>query len=485
MKLFGFLLLLSFPISVYSQGYTIRFKLKDFKGKEIYLGFNYGDKKYLKDTAQVDKNGEYVFKGDKPLDKGIYLMVLPSKRYFEFIVDEQNFSIETDTADFVKTAKVKGSENNTEFFKFVNFATPRQAKIMQYASRLDTIPDNSDSVKIYRKWITEQEKEINDYRTDIINRFPSSFIGKLFAAMKEPVVPEAPLLPNGKKDSTFNFRYFKAHYFDGFDWSDGGLSKTPILHNKIKYFLDRLTVQIPDSVIAEADFLINKASANKENYKYVVHYITSTYERSNVMGMENVFVHVAKKYYTKQKAFWADSTTISKIQERASALEPIIIGKIAPNITLPDTSFNVWYSLNKIKSPYTVLYFWDPDCGHCQKVTPKLGDIARRFNDKGVTVFAVCTQREIDKWKKFIIEKKLDFINVAIYPDMVEHPEKYVLEKNLTDIGSLNFHRTYDIYSTPQVYLLDENKKIIGRRLGVEDLEGYLNSVLERDKRKK
>jgi hypothetical protein len=35
----------------------------------------------------------------------------------------------------------------------------------------------------------------------------------------------------------------------------------------------------------------------------------------------------------------------------------------------------------------------------------------------------------------------------------------------VTDLKSLNFRKTYDIFSTPQIYLLDENKKIIGKKL--------------------
>ena len=40
-----------------------------------------------------------------------------------------------------------------------------------------------------------------------------------------------------------------------------------------------------------------------------------------------------------------------------------------------------------------------------------------------------------------------------------------MFEKRVTDLKSLNFRKTYDIFSTPQVYLLDANKKIIGKKL--------------------
>jgi hypothetical protein len=44
-------------------------------------------------------------------------------------------------------------------------------------------------------------------------------------------------------------------------------------------------------------------------------------------------------------------------------------------------------------------------------------------------------------------------------------------------IGS-HFREYYNVYTTPQVYLLDKDKKIIGRRLNAEILEEILEHEL-------
>ena len=49
----------------------------------------------------------------------------------------------------------------------------------------------------------------------------------------------------------------------------------------------------------------------------------------------------------------------------------------------------------------------------------------------------------------------------------------------VTDLKSLNFRKTYDIFSTPQIYLLDKNKKIIGKKLDALTL-GKLLEQLEK-----
>jgi hypothetical protein len=70
------------------------------------------------------------------------------------------------------------------------------------------------------------------------------------------------ILENGKKDSTFAYRYYKAHFWDNIDFSDDRMLRTPIFHPKVKQYMEKLTAQGPDyvdSINASADYLISKA----------------------------------------------------------------------------------------------------------------------------------------------------------------------------------------------------------------------------------
>ena len=42
-----------------------------------------------------------------------------------------------------------------------------------------------------------------------------------------------------------------------------------------------------------------------------------------------------------------------------------------------------------------------------------------------------------------------------------------------------DFKNIYDIYSTPVVYLLDENKRILAKRIGVEQLEDFYDNYFK------
>ncbi len=229
--------------------------------------------------------------------------------------------------------------------------------------------------------------------------------------------------------------------------------------------MDKLTPQTPDSINISTDYLISKAQANKEVFKYVVYWLTYTYESSNIMGMDAVFVHMVEKYYVTKQAYWVDSTQLYKITNRAYTLKPLLLGKNAPAIVMQDsTGKNI--SLYDVKSKYTILIFWDHGCGHCKKEVPKLAELYHKsLKSKGVQVYAIETEDKPDDWKKFIIENKLDWINV-------HQPDQY--QRAVTK-------KIYDIYSTPVIYLLDEKKIIKAKRIDAEQLENFID-MLDKEK---
>ena len=122
-------------------------------------------------------------------------------------------------------------------------------------------------------------------------------------------------------------------------------------------------------------------------------------------------------------------------------------------------SFNdVYVSLYDIKKDFTILYFWEPNCGHCQEATPKLKTYYDKARNEGVEVFSVCTTSDKEAWSKYINEHQLYWIN-GWDPDRVTHFDYY-----------------YNVQSTPTIYILDKNKKIIAKRLSVEDIPGFIEN---------
>jgi len=456
--LFGFL---SNAQKQTQEAYRISFKIKNFKDSTAVLGHYYGNNQYVpKDTARADRNGNLVFTGKKSLPGGVYLLVLPGSKYVEVIIGESNFTMEFDTIDVVASMVVKNSPENQVFYEFQKFMSLKGQEAVLFKEKAKN--NNSDTAKMAKAKLMELDKEIKSFRENSFNLNSKLFAVRVLKSALDPEVPEPPMLPSGVKDSVFAYRYYKNHYFDNIDLTDDRMIRTPVFHGKLERYFKQLVVQVPDSIKNDADALILK-SKSPELFKYIVWYITNTYENSQIMGMDAVFVHMAKTYYLSGKATWVDSGIVAKIRDRVKILEPILLGKIAPNMFLTDSSGKL-FPLSNVKAKYTILYFWDPDCGHCQKVTPELGEFYNKNKEKGIEVYGASIFRDTAKikvWKKFIRDKKLKFTNVW---------DSYV---------QTDFKNLYDIYSTPVIYILDEKKKILAKRIGVEQLPDFFNNGLK------
>jgi peroxiredoxin len=441
-----------------SSGYTYKFKIKDFQEGTGILAHYYGENQYIpKDTAKADSKGNLVFSKKKELPGGVYLLVLPNNKYIELLGVEPSVQMEFDTVNVIASMKVKESAENTVFYEYQKFMNEKAKEAQPLRKMLTS--KNKDSADIAKKKLEELDKLVKDFRENLFKTHAKTFAVKIFKAAMEPEVPEAPILSNGRKDSLFQFRYYKNHYWDNLDLADDRLIRSPVFHDKLSKYFEKLVLQIPDSINKEADMLLEKTTS-KELYKYIVWWITNHYEKSNIMGMDAVFVHMANQYYLTGKAFWVDTSTQRKIRERAAILEPILIGKTAPNMYLTDSSGKA-IPLSTVKSKVIVLYFWDPNCGHCQKETPKLHEYWEKNKDRGITVYAVSIDRKPDDWKRFIRNKGLKWINVW---------DSYV---------ATDFRNLYDIYSTPVIYVLDEKKKIVAKRLGTEQLPEFIDNYFK------
>lgn len=449
------------------EGYELRFKINGLKDSLVHIANYYGEKQYLKDSAYADANGNILFKGTESLPGGIYLFVFPNKTYFEFLIDkEQKFSLECQLGNVIETMKIKGSNDNILFYEYLKFIQDRSKEVEPLKAERKIRTDNHQPTDSLDEKIKGIDKRVIDFKTDFIKTHPDCILSAIFKGSQDPEVPELPIKADGSRDSAFAYYYYRDHYFDNLDLSDERLLRSPIYHNKLQYFTKNLMIQIPDSIIPQADKLVNAASKNKETFKYMVWYLTNTYETSNIMGMDQVFVHLVKNYYTKEKAYWVDETTLYKINDRARILEPILLGKKVKNLILTDSS-GVYQALYNVNTPYTILYFWDPDCGHCKKATPKVKAYYDKVKSKGVQVFAVCTEVEMEKWKNYIKENKLDWINVA--------------DPKLQN----NFREEFDIKTTPQIFILDKDKKILAKKIDEETLEKIMDKELEGAAKKK
>ncbi len=440
------------------EAYTINGQIRGVADTTCVLAHYYGTTQYIpKDTARTDRDGRMVFTGTKPLPEGLYLLVTPKNGYVEFLIDsDQNFSFATDTAGIVKNMKITGSKENELFYGYQQGLNKlyEEAKVLGQQKKPGDAAANAD----VDKKMADLQKRAQVERDQFFANNKNSFAVKIIKAASEPEVPTAPKAANGRPDSVWVFNYFKKHFWDDYDFSDERFVRTNILQRKLDRYIKELTVQNPDSLVKEADYVVAKAQAgkNKDVTSYVIYYITSQYERPKVVGTDGLFVHMFEKYYKTGIMPVSDSSTLKSIGERVATLKPLLVGKTLPAPMVSDT-LNRPINFQAIKADYTVVYFYDPHCGHCRESAPALKKFADSNKGKGVEVMAIAIEQTPAEWKKFIREFKLgNVINGYDY-------------KHQTD-----FRTRFDVWTTPTVYVLDKQKKIIARKLPPEQLEDFV-----------
>ena len=465
LSLFAFFLLLQINLSAQSKGYNIKIKLHNYNKPTMMLVTYYGNSNKIIDTVTAKTPGTFIFKGDKPLVGGIYLAVLDNKTYFEFLVDkDQDFSMETDANDMIDKMEVKGSKDNSDFYglmKYMNRLQDKRKELEKEFKQAQVDRDKNKQDEITQK-LKDINKEADDYKIKYMEDNPNTLFTMILKASKEPEIPkELPKKDDGTPDSSYIYKYYRAHYFDNFDFADERLLHTRIYADKIKRYWTKVIPQIPDTLFTEADRIIQLSKPNKETYKFNIWYFTYSAETSNLMGMDAVFVPLAKKYYLSGEAWWVSEGIIKNMKERVETLDRLLIGKKAPNMIMQDTALQL-VSMYDTKARYTLILFWDPDCGHCRHEIPKIKKWIDENGAKyGVKVFSVCSDTSMVKWKKAIRNFGIeDWINV-------DGPRSLTPE----------YHDLYDIISTPTIYLLDKDKKIIAKRLS----EPQVAEFIERD----
>ena len=449
------------------DGYKISGEIKNIQDTTVILAYYFGGKQYASDTTDI-VNGKLVFSGKKVLDGGIYLLVLPDGKYFELIISEQHFSFVTDKNDLVASMQFKNSKENTAFYEYLNYITEKQKEVSPLKDKHTNAKSDFEKQKIQIE-INKVDDDVRAYRNSFYKKYPDVFFSKIIRATTDIIIPEAPLDSIGKPKENFQFYYYKKHFWDNMDFSDVRMLRTPVFFNKMDQYLEKLTPKHPDSIIVSSDILIKKSRANKKIFQYVVSHITSTYERSKIMGMDAVFVDMVEKYYMTGECDWIDEKQLEKIIERANRISPNMIGKKPPNLVFKDT-LDRYHSLYHLSADYTLLFFYDPDCGHCNKVAPNVKAVCDSLVGIGVDikVFAVTTEFDVEKWKEFINKHNTrNWINVGdIQFDDEGNP-----------VATSNWREQYDIHSTPVVYLLDQEKKIIAKRIS----DKQIVEIIERE----
>lgn len=466
MKFIATLLFSLASLAALSQtGYEIKVTLKPFKNQYIYLGHYSGKQLPIIDSALLNDKSEAVFKGTKKLGGGIYLIGYPDKsRHFEIVIDKnQKFSVIADTAK-LQAVSFQNSPENVEFKAYQQFMAKNGSSIDSLLNLRSNV-SAADSIKINGQ-VEALNDKIKKYRNDIIAKDGNALLATLLKAMKEPDVPAND--PAAKTDSMFAYKYFKKHYWDGVNFYDDRLVRTPFFESRIDKYMEQLVYPEADSVIKELDYMLGYASINEEMQKFLLIKFVNRYLNQKYMWEDKVFVHLFEKYFSQKTYPWLTDAGTKTITNRAYSLMANIMGREAADIELPDTDGKTT-KLYSLQSPYTLVVIWDPTCSHCKEVVPKLDSAYNaKWKSMGLKFFGLARETDGKKtdWLNFIRDHHLKEWTHVYYSKQADDAR--------TSAGIPSYSQLYDVQTFPTLYLLDKDKRIIAKKVTLEQIDEIL-----------
>ena len=489
MKVLSFLKGISFlslmaTAPAFAQKYEISITLKS-RNDTVILGHYFAKNDLLiSDTVAILKNGKGVIRGSKRLTQGVYFIFNDKKKFDIIIGDNQQFGIVADTTDFVNRTKFTSSPENDVFYEFQRYNAERGKQFQQLNEQYKNATSDDD-----RNVIRAQLQTLNRERIGFIEKLADAnsnlYVSKFLRALIPPEthLPEPPKDVDGNiTDREYVYRWYRAHFFDNLNIFDPDMLRTPFYEEKVMDYLTKVIPQHPDTICIEIDRILKKVQANEEMFRCILVGVFNYYVKSKVVVHENIWVHIADKWYIPD-ANWSTDDYIEKLKKEVADRKPNLIGNPAPPIeklvVLPpehfkaaalDTAIKFDMFVGKeiqdfrktLKSKYTVLFFWDYSCGHCKKSIQELFTTWEELKDKGlqvITVQAINTREAKGKWIDFVNEHNLfGWIN-AWCPYTYKYKELY----NLTQF--------------PSMYLLDEENKILLKNIGSEQLKDILEQM--------
>ncbi len=455
---------------LFAEGHNIKINVPKMANKQVILAF-YRDKQVLAaDTARLDANGNGAFQNPQKLAHGLYILYFSPSNIFDLIIgNNQNFSIKTDTADIINHIRFEGSPENTAFLDFQKFMISHNQKMRKIYQEIEQDPDKDKNRQKHSELIRKTGQEAESYVMEMISKFQGTALSTFLSAMKTPEIPDfSKEVPENTKDRELEIRrkgyfYRKAHYWDYINFQDSTLIRTPtqVFKGKLDEFFTDMVLPHPDSILQESVNIIEKSRGCKPMFNYVTGYCFQSIagKADSIMGMDAAYVKFSKRYVLSGDIDWLDQKSLEKVRENVARLENNLLGETAHEMKLP-TLEGTWVSLHETKAPFTFLVFWEENCGHCKKQVPEIKTkLLDKFKPYGLKVFAVHTQPHKEKWEQFVTEHELfDFINCW---------DPY---------GQANIRKYYNVVSTPALYLLDKDKKIIAKSISIDQMAEILKA---------
>ena len=450
-----------------AKSYRFEISAPQMAADTVLLANYFNGKVYVSDTIVLNKKGSGVFSKNKELPEGVYLIVFPNKRYYDFLVEtnqQLKISIDTLKENYVYQFQVKGAAQTEAFDAYIKYMSEKRKEQSEIMGKMEAVKDDALAQQTLHEKLNGLDKQVQDKQANLIETYKNKTLGILIKGSMPPLLPDS-LADASNTDYNYQMKrylYSKNHYWDNIDFSDKRVWRFNYVSPRMDTYLNKILVQSYDTIITEVVKLMEKSRGGDSiAFQIMATNMLNYAAASKLMGMDKLLVVLAEDYYLTPKVWWADSTLQANLRTEVRKSKYNLVGNIAHNL-YSESIDGKPAVLKQQLGEITLLYFYEPSCGHCKQTTPKVLEVFEKYKNKGFKVVAYYTQTDKQEW--------LDFI------------EKYGVQEwtNVWDPNRESFYwYYYDTSTTPGLYVLDKNLKIIAKKIDAPTLDLILNHELK------
>jgi peroxiredoxin len=449
-KNFLILLFLLSGFTMPAQEFVINGSVPGLENKKVYLMRITGDNRKIIDTVQSDLTGSFAFALEKGFPVGQYAVLAGPGQMVELIFNNEDIRFITTGNTPDDQVQIIESVENLIYYDYLAVKGENLYKLDFLYPILKNYPKEDAFYLTTLSKVRQLQDQLDDRVETLVKENPGALTTK-FIQVDRPVFPDAALT------TTQQNAYLKSHYFNDTDFLDTLLLNSNMLTGKIIGYLTLYQKQglsqeqLEEQLIIAVDTILDKAFVDQRVYEFVVDFLIRGFE---AIGFEKGLEHIATQNHLEELC--TNSDRKKELENKIELIKRLAVGQPAPDFTFTDMS-DKSIRLYDLKSEMIVIAFWASWCPHCTAILPALKPFYDPENREKLEIIAVSIDTDETAWKNSVTENQFNWINSS------------ELKGWESEIGNL-----YGLVATPTFFVLDKNKKIIGKPSTEKELQAIL-----------
>jgi thiol-disulfide isomerase/thioredoxin len=442
-------------IEIFSK--LVKGNLKELQNQEIRLeGFD-GLKTYLISSTLIDSKGDFSLAYSES-DFGVGYIISSDQKPFIVILSGEEIEIKGESLNLRETIKILKGKENLLFEKYAKEHLIREQALSawDYLGKMYSSDSLFSNQKKHIQAINEEITRIKDQDERFLADLPRNSFISWFLPIRKTVSSVSVISQYRKEEVPVIIQFFRT-----LDYTDPKLSKSGLFRDIIEnhfWLLENSDMSL-DQIFLEMKISIDSMNDNliqdEKKYNEVMDYLFDLLERQSLFEASE---YLALKVLNQDKCV-IETDLINQLE----TYRAMKVGNIAPDFQFEGDVINrsnvSKSKLSDIQSKYTLVVFAASWCPKCTEEIPEIANLYQKWKSQGLEVLGISLDDDSMSFNSFF--GQFPFISICDY----KRWDGAIAKK-------------YYVSSTPTMFLLDNERRIVLRPNSVKQMDAWVDWFL-------